>query len=71
MISASDRENAVMLIDEAVSSGARLKAACEEIGINERTYYRWIKLNKEAGSYGDLRPKTDRPAPVNKLRIGS
>lgn len=67
MISASDRENAVMLIEEAVSSGAGLKAACSEIGIDERTYYRWIKLNKEAGSYDDLRPKTDRPAPANKL----
>ena len=43
MISASDRENAVMLIDEAVHSRARRCKACEEIGIKERTYYRWTK----------------------------
>ena len=35
MISASDRENAIMLIDEAVSSGASLSKACKELGVNE------------------------------------
>ena len=40
MISTSDRENAVMLIDEAVSSGASLTKACKELGVDERTYYR-------------------------------
>ena len=67
MISASDRENAVMLIDEAVSSGAALSKACKELGIDERTYYRWIRLKKESGSYDDLRPKTERPEPANKF----
>ena len=67
MISASDRENAVMLIDEAVDSGARRCKACDEIGIKERTYYRWTKLNKEKGSFEDLRPTAEHPEPVNKL----
>ena len=67
MISASDCENAVMLIDEAVHSGARRCKACEEIGIKERTYYRWTKQNQEKGSFEDLRPTAERPEPVNKL----
>ena len=67
MISASDRENAVMLIDEAVHSGARRCKACEEIGIKERTYYRWTKQNQEKGSFEDLRPIAEHPEPVNKL----
>lgn len=38
MISNPDRRNAVMLINEAVLSGVRLPAACEEMGICKRTY---------------------------------
>jgi putative transposase len=38
MINASDRENAVKLINEAVKAGARLFKACEELGISKRTY---------------------------------
>ena len=41
MISASDRENAVLLIDEAIKSGASCKKACERLGITDRTFYRW------------------------------
>ena len=41
MINASDRENAVKLINEAIRSGARLFKACEELGISKRTYNRW------------------------------
>ena len=40
MISASDRENAVLLINEAIKSGASCKKACERLGITERTFYR-------------------------------
>ena len=43
MISASDRENAVLLINEAIKSGASCKKACERLGITERTFYRWKK----------------------------
>ena len=67
MISASDREKAVLLIKEAVSAGASLSKACKELGVNERTYYRWIHLKKETGSYDDLRPKAERKPPANKL----
>ena len=35
MISASDRENAVQLIEEAVESGASCEKACEKLGITE------------------------------------
>ncbi|MGN8784970.1 helix-turn-helix domain-containing protein [Blautia sp. HCP3S3_D9] len=67
MISASDREKAIMLINEAVSSGSSLTKACKELGVDARTYYRWIHLKKETGAYDDLRPKTERKEPANKL----
>lgn len=51
-ISASDRRKVILLIDEAVDNGARLSKACERLGITERTYYRWVKLNKTFDSYG-------------------
>ena len=38
MISASDRENAVLLINEAIASGASCKKACYRLGITERTF---------------------------------
>ena len=43
MISAPDRETAVLLIDEAIASGATCKKACDRLGITERTFYRWKK----------------------------
>jgi len=67
MISASDREQAIQLINEAVIAGARLARACGELGITERTYYRWARLKKETGSYADQRPLAERPEPVNKI----
>lgn len=41
MISASDRLQAVELIAEAVSAGARQRLACRELGLTERTLQRW------------------------------
>ena len=67
MISASDREEAIKLIEEAVDSGARLNNACKELGIDERTYYRWIKQKKETQSVSDKRIDAERPEPANKL----
>ena len=64
MISASDREQAVTLIDEARRDGARLARACEEIGITRQTYYRWCG---DGGIRCDGRPDAIRPAPANKL----
>ena len=67
MISASDRGETIQLIDEAVASGARRFMACKELGIDERTYYRWQSLNNETGSYEDKRPAAIHPEPINKI----
>jgi putative transposase len=64
MINASDRENAVKLINEAVKAGARLFKACEELGISKRTYNRWKETDSE---YIDKRTFCERPEPANKL----
>jgi len=64
LISASDRETAVKLINEARAAGARLKPACEVLGISDRTYQRWTRsgiINE------DQRPVINRPSPKNKL----
>ena len=67
MISASDRENAIQLVDEAVDHGARRRKACIELGINERTYFRWKARHGKTGAYEDGRPGATRPVPANKL----
>ena len=64
LISDSDRVTAVMLIDEARENGARLKVACDELNISERTYQRWTK---EGDVKKDQRPLIERPTPKNKL----
>ena len=52
------------MIQEARQNGARLKQACEVVGITDRTYQRWMVGNniKE-----DRRPHANRPEPANKL----
>lgn len=67
MISASDRENAVLLINEAIKSGASCKKACERLGITERTFYRWKKRKADTDSYEDGRPHADHSNPANKI----
>ena len=47
MISASDRKSAVLLISEAVDSGAALYKACAELGISKRTYNRWKNTDND------------------------
>ena len=66
MISDSDRRRAVELIDEARESGARLKPACDELRISERTYQRWVK---DGDVKSDSRPTAERPKPANSLSI--
>jgi transposase InsO family protein len=61
MINASDRGEAMKLIDEAMSGGARQALACEELGVTARTVQRWRK------SPADGRVGGVRPAPANKL----
>nr|WP_240353601.1 IS3 family transposase [Cohnella algarum] len=63
MISASDREHALTLIQEAVAAGAREAAACRELGLTQRTLQRWRKQ----GGTVDGRPHAKRPTPANKL----
>ena len=67
MISASDRETAVQLIDEAIVSGASCQKACDRFGITERTYYRWKKRKADTDSYEDGRPSADHSDPANKI----
>jgi putative transposase len=64
MISSPDRQYAVELIDEAWQAGARLKAACQELGLDVRTYQRWTQGEKIKP---DGRPAAVRPEPANKL----
>lgn len=66
MISHSDRVLAVELIQEANRNGARLAKACEELGINVRTYQRWVE---EGSVKEDQRPLVERPEPKNKLTV--
>ena len=67
MISASDRENAVLLIDEAIKSGASCKKACERLEITERTFYRWKKRKADTDSYEDRYSSADQSDPANKI----
>ena len=64
MISTPDREQAVKLIDEAVTGGARRRQACEEMGITLRTYQRWTQ---GGGIKADGRSTATRPEPRHKL----
>ncbi|ANY87058.1 Integrase core domain protein [Pseudomonas putida] len=61
MTSAADRTTALQLIDAAVRAGARQSAACEELGLTERTVQRWRHQPE------DGRPGAARPEPANKL----
>jgi putative transposase len=64
MISSSDRRKAIKLIEEAKKAGARERAACEELGINQRTLQRW---QDSKTPLEDQRPISKRPVPKNKL----
>ncbi|NCD00379.1 MAG: IS3 family transposase [Bacteroidia bacterium] len=64
MINASDREQAVKLINVALKSGARLWKACNELGISKRTFHRWKETDSE---FIDKRTICERPEPANKL----
>lgn len=63
MISASDRQLAVSLIQEAVEAGAREGIACKELGLTQRTLQRWRQRDVRE----DGRPHAKRPEPAHKL----
>jgi putative transposase len=52
------------LIDEAVASGARLRKACEVLGLPARTVQRWREQGPEGGQDRRRGPRTP---PANKL----
>jgi len=64
MISTPDRHAAALLIDAAVTAGARRAKACSELEISERTLRRWTK---DGQVHADQRPLVQRPEPPNKL----
>ncbi|WP_330924439.1 transposase [Candidatus Sororendozoicomonas aggregata] len=64
LISHPDRKNAVALIQQAQDAGARQSAACEILGLSERTYQRW---KREVNVATDQRKTAERPAPANQL----
>lgn len=64
MTSLPDRQQAVALIKEAQSSGARLVKACALLNLSLRTYQRWTT---EKNVKADQRPLAPRPTPANKL----
>jgi len=66
MISTHDRQTALTLIDEAVCAGARLKPACQTLGLSVDTWRRWRGPDGQARA--DLRPTAQRPKPANALQ---
>ena len=64
MISTPHRQTAVVLINDAITAGARRSKACFELEISDRTLRRWTKGGQVQP---DLRPLVPRPDPANKL----
>jgi len=64
MISTPNRQTAVALINEAITSGARRVKACAALEISDRTLRRWTK---DGQIHADQRPLVLRPEPANKL----
>jgi putative transposase len=58
------RQHIIVVIEEALSCGARLARACEEAGIAPCTFRRW---QAEGRVLTDQRPAAQRPEPANKL----
>ena len=59
------------MIEEAVTAGAGLTRACEQAGIDRRTYRRWTGGGSSEGEpptvSADARPEALRPPPSNRL----
>jgi len=64
MTSLPDRQQAVVLIEEAQSNGARLTKACALLNLSVRTYQRW---SCNTAVRADRRPLAPRSEPHNKL----
>ena len=59
----ANRQNAVTLIRDASAAGARLRNACAEVKISERTLRRW---SAGGAGHADQRPLIARPEPPDK-----
>lgn len=66
MIALPQRQQLVADILEAQQAGARLGAACEELGISVRSFERW---HVSGAVRADGRPQAVRPTPTNKLTL--
>lgn len=66
MISTQDRQTALTLIDAAVRAGARLKPACQTVGLSVDTWRRWRSPDGQVRA--DQRPTAHRPKPANALQ---
>lgn len=64
MTALPERQELVLEIEQAHTDGARLEAACAEMGMSLRTYERWRGPD---GVRSDGRPEAVRPAPAQKL----
>ena len=66
MSSLCERRALLALLAEACDAGARLRVACAQIGLSERTVQRW---QRPACDDGDLRTSAKRVAtpPPNRL----
>ena len=64
MISTPHRQTARLLIEGAVTAGARRAKACAELEVSARTLRRWTK---DGQVHPDQRPLVARPEPANKL----
>lgn len=58
-----ERQQVVTLLTEAMSAGARQKAACAVLGLSERTIQRWL----DEDTVGEDRRPARRFEPANKL----
>jgi putative transposase len=64
MTALPERQRLVTEIQQAHAAGARLAAACQEVGVSLRTFERWTLPD---GVCADGRPGAVRPAPAHKL----
>lgn len=61
MTRSADRQQLMILVQEAVDSGASLTNACQRVGLSQRTLQRWRMASD------DRRATSPRPVPKNKL----
>lgn len=64
MTALPERQGLVEMVKQANRSGARLGAACAEVGVSVRTFERWTSVGEVQA---DARPDAARPEPAHKL----